>query len=110
MATPAQISDLEAEKEFLKELMLDLRQEYIDAGILPNQALWVHQRLSTWTFPFMGLTYTVDIFDMVQTGNSQLLYLSLTYGTPDDMSQPQHWITQARINEIKATLKSWLGL
>jgi hypothetical protein len=101
---------IQERKIFCDQLMAQFKKENILAGINVPQGLWMHQRVRAWETNFPGTpTMTVDILNMVVSGDVELATLALIYGTPDDMSQTYHWMSQARLNTLIGRLKAYLG-
>jgi hypothetical protein len=73
------------------------------------QGLWMHQKIRALPVTLYGVTFTVDLMNMVVSGDIELACISLQNTLPDDMSMPFHWWTQSRINWIIGELKLFLG-
>jgi len=108
-ATREQIADLNSGIEWAKSLMAEFKQKNIDEGINAAQALWLHHRIRAWECTFSGVNYTVDIVNMAASGDITTSCLALIYGTPDDMTQPYHWLSAERLAWLVAQMKAYLG-
>jgi hypothetical protein len=73
------------------------------------QALWMHQRIRNWPCTLNDTEFTVDLMNMVISGDMATACLALMYGTPDDMSEPYHWLNEERLNWLINNLKGFLG-
>ena len=106
-------SDNLALREFCELYMLAFKQKNLSEGINVAQALWVHHRVRAWpvTLPpeMGGLSYTVDVLNMIVSGDVEVATLSLMHGTPDDMSEPYHWLSAERISWLVEGLTEFLG-
>lgn len=113
ISNPQYLADNVARKDFGEKLMLAFKQKNISEGVQWYQALHLHHRMRAWVVtlpPALGSTVlTVDIVNMVYSGDIETTTLALMYGTPDDMSLPTHWVTQERIDWMVAQTKAWLG-
>jgi len=108
-ATVGQLADLQANIDWAKGLMAEFKQQNIDDGINALQALWLHQRIKGWSCTVSGVTFTIDLLNMVVAGDIQTACIALEYGAADDMSQPYHWLNTDRINWLISEMKSFLG-
>lgn len=108
-ATPGQLADLNSAIEFAKDLMAEFKQENKDAGINALQAMWVHHRVRAWPCTVSGVSFTVDIVNMVVSGDIETACLALIYGSPDDMSLAYHWLNSDRVNWLVNNMKGFLG-
>lgn len=109
-ATVGQLADLNAAIMFTKSMMAEFRQQNVDAGITPAQALWMHTRFKDWSFILNLVTYNVDIVNMAATGDVYGMYLAFTNGTADSMLLPYHWINSTRKDWLMNQTKAYLGL
>lgn len=96
-------------KEFCEDLIERLKKKNIQEGINVMQAMWMHHRMRALDVNYMGVPMTVDILNMVISGDVEVATLSLQNSVADDMSQPYHWLGQERIDWIILELKKFLG-
>lgn len=104
-----QKADNLSNRTFATDLLIEFKQKNIDEGMNATQALWLHHRTRAWPVTFMGMTYTVDLMNMCQSGDLETVYISLAYGSIDDMSMPYHWFNQARVDWLKLAIAKQLG-
>lgn len=106
-------ADNQSLKDFAEKLMLAFKQKNISEGINVVQATHLHARMRAWvvTLPpsLGGGTFTVDILNMVVAGDLETATTCLIYGTPDDMTEPHHWLSADRIGWLNLQLTTWLG-
>lgn len=107
----AKRADLKANREFARNLMDTLKDQYYEAGITADQALHVFSRMAVWNcFGQTGLPFTVNLTDMiVVSGSLETAYLALSTGTADEMNADHHWLSQERIDFIKHEIGVFLG-
>jgi hypothetical protein len=114
------VADLQARREFGSKLMLAFKQKNLAEGIQWYQAMHLHGRMRDWqvTMPSALLTamggvpdpgIRVDMVNIIVAGDIETASLCLTYGTPDAMTSPFHWISQERMDWMNTQLKAWLG-
>jgi hypothetical protein len=106
-------ADNQALRSFAQNLMLALKVKNQSEGIGILQALHTHNRLKSWDVALPvemgGFTFNVDVMNLVVAGDIETATIALMYGTPDDMTQPYHWLNAERIEWIVTQLKAWLG-
>lgn len=107
--TPSQNGDLQANITFCRNLLTEFRQKNIDEGINASQAMWAHHRMRAWDVNYSGNAFVLDLVNLATIGNIDVACLALIYGTPDDMSNPKHWLSADRINWLITEMKSHLG-
>lgn len=99
-------------KIFGEQLIEDFKLKNLNEGVQWYQAVHLHSRVRAWevTYPHpIGGTDTVDIFNMILSGDIETASLSLLYGQNDDMSLPTHWITDERRKWLINQMRTWLG-
>ena len=100
-------------KEFGDELMEEFKLRNIQEGIQWYQAIHLHARIRAWqvTLPesLGSAVETIDIMNMILSGDIETTALSLQYGVDDDMTSPLHWITSARRMWLINKMRTWLG-
>lgn len=106
-------ADNEARRKFGQDLMLAFKQKNISEGIQWYQAIHMHARFRAWdvTMPAQlgGAVETVDLLNMILSGDIETACLSAIYGQPDDMTSPLHWVSQDRMNWTIDQMKAFLG-
>lgn len=107
--TNNQIADDESRRQFAFNLMQAFKLNNIAEGLTGVQALWLHHRARAWVINYGGLAMTVDLINMAYSGDCETVYLALATGTADDMSQPYHAWSQARIDKLKLAVAKYLG-
>lgn len=100
---------IKARKEYAEDLLERLKQRNIGEGINALQGLWMHHRMRALPITFMGLSMTQDVMNMAVSGDIEIACLTLMNAAADDMTQPYHWWSQARIDWLIADMKSYLG-
>lgn len=85
--------------------------------------IWLHNRLRSITVtvqqshvdsfaplaPLLGVTFTVDLINMITTGDAESVYGIFCCLTPDDMTQSYHGLSQTFINYVKSEIAAYLG-
>lgn len=108
--TAQQKGDYFSNVEFARNLFMYFKQKNKDEGITGAQALWMHSRVRALEVSLPGMpTTTQDIINMGASGDIETACLCLLYCTPDDMSQPYHWLSSERIAWLVGHMKSHLG-
>jgi hypothetical protein len=102
---------IKEKKAFADDLIDRLKKKNITEGINGPRGLWVHERTRALsvTLPGVPYTFTVDLMNMVISGDLELACLSLMYSPADDMTLPWHWLSAERKNWIINELKLFLG-
>lgn len=96
-------------KKYCEELMERLKRINISSGITASQGFWLHTRLRKHVFTYAGVEYTIDVMNLIISGDVELGCIALMYFPPDDMTQTYHFFTQERIDWLVADLKQYLG-
>lgn len=96
-------------KAYCEDLMGRFKRANIEAGITAPQGLWMHHRMRAADISLGGLPLTLDILNMVVSGDVELGCVALQYVTPDDMTQTYHWLSSARLAWLVADMKVFLG-
>lgn len=104
------VAEINRRKEFATQLMAEFKQANLGSGINLPQALWVHHRLRALEINVDGLALTIDLMNLVVSGDLEAAYATLSYATPDDMSQPYHWLSAQQIAFLTQRLAGYLGL
>lgn len=89
-------------------LMVKIKAKNKADGINAKQAMWMHHRLRDWHIVMTGTPMVVDIPKMFIFGDIEMAILSFQLGTPDDMTEPHHWLSAARVASIITELQSQL--
>ena len=104
------VGEINRRKEFATQLMAEFKEANLGSGINLPQALWVHHRLRALDINVDGLAMTIDLMNLVVSGDLEAAYATLSYAVPDDMSQPYHWLSSAQIGFLTQRLGQYLGL
>lgn len=99
-------------KTFGDELMEEFKLKNISDGIAWYQAMHLHSRIRAWEVtlpPALGsVVVTVDLLNMIVSGDIETASLALLYGANDAMSSPLHWITNERRVWLINKMRAWL--
>ena len=100
---------IEQRKAFADQLMEDIKRQNTLEGINLMQALWVHHRLRALEITIGGVPFTIDLMNLVISGDIEVAAVVLMNTTPDDMTQPYHWLSTERLSWITAKITTYLG-
>lgn len=103
----AYYADKESAEKFLRRLMLDITDEYNQAGITDVQGLWVYHRFRKVDVNGMQLSIADLIAPFCDVGAIYYLFANMQ---PDAMTEPYHWMTQERIDSIRNKIGVFLGV
>lgn len=95
--------------DFAQDLIDRLKKKNILEGINAAQGMWMHQKVRALPVSFAGMTFTIDLMNLVISGDLELACLSLIYSPADDMSETYHWLSSDRKAWIINELKLFLG-
>jgi len=118
-----ELANLKSAQEFASQFMAQVKLRNKANSIGLSQAMWVHQKLRALEvnipenvaqiFPAVealaGQTLTIDLLNMVISGDLETAYVTLLFATPDDMSQPYHWLSAENLAEIRTAIGQYLG-
>lgn len=99
-------------KKYGEQLIEDFKLKNLSDGIQWFQAVHLHSRVRAWQVNYpapIGGSDTVDIFNMILSGDIETASLSLLYGVNDEMTLPTHWITNERRLWLINQMRIWLG-
>lgn len=99
-------------KIFADDMMQRMKEKNLLEGLSTiDQAAWVHHRLRLVDFTLSDNTTIVqiDVMNLVISGDIETAEFVLGQMAPDDMSEPHHWWTQARIDWIRNEIRTYLG-
>lgn len=106
----AVLQSIDDKREYCRRLFAYFKVKNAQSGANLVQAAWSHSRLRALNTTIGGLSVTLDVINLVNTGELELVYAALEGMTVDDGSLPYHWLTQTRVDDIKDELKIYLGL
>jgi len=106
-----------------EDLIERMKKMNIEYGLGIAQSLWVHERLRKLTItvgeahaaafpplePVVGMTFNIDLLNLVITGDVETAFAVLLCAEPDDMTQPYHALSQEMIGWIMNEISSYLG-
>lgn len=110
-------------KIFADQLIEKMKKLNIDNGLGIAQSLWVHQRLRKVTItvgeahalafppllPVVGMTFDIDLLNLVITGDIETAYSVLLCAEPDPMTDPYHALSAEMIGWIMQEIAVYLG-
>jgi len=124
--TPEQLTQLsidEAQRKFASNLMAVLKVLNKGSNISLAQSLWVHHRLRALQIvitsdlatampvfnPLVGLTVTIDLLNLVVSGDLETAYFTIAAATPDDMSEDYHALSSTTLAFMRNQIGIYLG-
>ena len=113
----------DASRAFASRVIAEMKINNRESNINLAQALWVHHRLRAITFtvlqahadafpplaPLVGTTMTIDLMNLVISGDIETAYAALLCMSPDDMTQSYHFLSTERIGWLMNELGVYLG-
>lgn len=94
--------------EIMEEFKKSNLQYFLESGVSNDTAimmsLHVHHRLRAVSIEVGGVPFTVDVLNFIISGDLEVAYTTLSYMTADDMSLPYHFLSQSRIDTLKAMI------
>lgn len=96
-------------KAYAEDLIERFKFRNISDGINALQAMHMHHRMRALNITFYSVPLTLDLLNMVVSGDVEVACLALMSATPDDMSAPYHWLNAERIAWLVADMKNYLG-
>jgi hypothetical protein len=97
-------------EEFKKENLAYFLENSVPNDLAIMVSLHVHHRLRAIDITVGGLPLTIDLMNLVISGDLETAFVVLSYMEPDDMTMPYHWFSQERINSLKAKIATRVGL
>lgn len=108
---------------FAEDMMERLKKLNYDNGINLSQAMWVHHRLRALSCTItsdhatalpplsdlVGQTVTIDLMNLIISGDLETAFAALLTCTPDDMSEPYHCLSATLVGWIMNELATYLG-
>ena len=100
--------------EIIEEFKKENLAYFITSGTSNDLAimisLHVHHRLRAVPVTIGGVSFVIDVMNLVISGDLETAFVVLSYMTPDDMSMPYHWFNQERIDSLKSKISSRIPL
>jgi len=123
ISDPGILSDLNGKRSFIDGLLMAFKRKNQNESIGPIQYFHLQQRLSAWvvTVPMgigsinpawavhAGQTFTFNLMNSYPTGDIEAACYALMWGTPDDMTQPEHFLSAERLTWLVDEIKTELG-
>lgn len=83
---------------------------FMQSGMTQEQALlkslWVHHRLRAVEITVGGIAMTIDLMNLCISGDIETAAFVIANMTPDDMTEPQHFLSEAVLGELAGILAS----
>jgi len=100
---------IKARKDYADDLIERFKYRNVSEGINALQAMYMHHKMRALTVTFYGVPMTLDILNMVVSGDIEVACLSLMNCSPDTGLLPYHWLTQDRVDWLVSDMKKYLG-
>ena len=85
---------------------------FMESGLTQEQSLlkslWVHHRLRAVEITVGELPLVIDLMNLCISGDIETAYFVMCYMQPDDMTQPQHFLSEDVVAELKGFLAAEL--
>jgi len=124
--TPEQLTQLsadEAQRKFASTLMSVLKVLNKGSNISLTQSLWAHHRLRALEIvvtselatamavftPLVGVTVTIDLLNLVISGDLETAYFTIAAATPDDMTEDYHALSPELLGFMKHQIGVYMG-
>ena len=101
--------NIKQRKEFCETLLEEFKARNIGLNINALQGMWMHHRMRAMEITFMGLPVTIDVLNLVISGDVEIACLTLIYAPLDDMSAGYHWFNQSAKDFLVNSMKRYLG-
>lgn len=110
-------------REWCELLIEDVKLMNQNAGLGLSQSLWFHSRMRALPVtvyqahadaipplqPLVGVSLTIDLMNLVVSGDVETAYAALLCAQPDDMSEDYHCINQDLLDYLKTRIAEFLG-
>ena len=105
------LKTVEENKAFANNMLERMKKKNILEGLNSiEQAVWLHYRLRKTEFTLSDENIiTIDVMNLVVSGDIETAEVVLGQMVADDMSQPYHWLNQERIDWIRGEIRTYLG-
>lgn len=101
----------ERHRRFAQELISEIKLSNQQASIPFENVLHLQSRLRALEVHHpSGRTYTIDLINLVVSGDVETAFHALSYVTPDDMTQSWHWLSASLLLNIRQRMASFLGV
>lgn len=94
---------------YCQDLIQRFKYKNLTENINAVQAMYLHHKMRAINITFYGVPMTLDLMNLVISGDVEIACLALMNMTPDDMTAPYHWLNAARVNWLVADMKGYLG-
>ncbi len=98
----------EVMETFKKNNILRFAAQGVSNEMALMKSIWVHHRLRAVEVNLGLGPRVVDLMNLCISGDIETAYILLQYMTPDDMSQPDHFLSEEVIDELKDLIGAYL--
>jgi hypothetical protein len=91
-------------EKFKKNNLARFIQSGTSSELSLMKSLWMHHRLRAVSFTFQGVDFTIDLMNLCISGDLSTAAFIMSQVTPDDMTQPYHFLSQDVINELRGIM------
>ena len=96
-------------RHYADDLIERFKLANMTAGISASQAIWLQHKMRALSVNFYGLPVTLDMMNLIVSGDAEVACLALMNCEVDDMTMPYHFFSDARRQWLVADLKQYLG-
>jgi len=105
-------------REIADEIIEEFKRsnlQYFAQNNIPNDlaimiSIHVHHRLRAVQITVGGLPFTIDLMNLVVSGDLETAWVVLGLMEPDDMSMPFHFLSADKITALRAMIGDRVGL
>lgn len=72
------------------------------------KSLWVHHRLRAVPITFGEKNFVIDLLNLCISGDIETALVVVSLMEPDDMSQPEHFLSAAVLQELALTIREFM--
>jgi hypothetical protein len=104
---------IEDNQQYAQGLMKRMKALNLSSNMNIGQAMWIHHRLRALDVNLtpigIPITVTLDLLNLVVSGDVETGCVALQLCVPDDMSQPYHCLSAEFLAWTVADMKAYLG-
>jgi hypothetical protein len=93
---------------FKKDNLASFVEQGLADEVIIMKSCWLHHRFRAVDYTIGGIPMVCDLMNLCITGDLETAYTVLSLMEPDDMTQPYHFFSQAKIDQMKALVGSYI--
>lgn len=100
--------------QIIEEIKKENLQFFLTSGMSQDLAIMLslhtHSRMRAIDIKVGGMPFTIDLMNLIISGDLETAWVVLSYMNPDDMSMPFHYFSREAIENIKLKISARVSI